>query len=432
MGAFLNVISVVFWGLVMLSLIIVVHEGGHFTAAKLFGLRVKEFMIGLPGPNIGFKLKGTKFGVTPFLLGGYALIAGMQPAPKGGGQTLVRSLTELAESGSLDTAAIQKREKLLGYDLEGDLDQLFDWGTIERKKRKDGLYLYELPATDGYQRGQSRSYPDPQGFLAAERQQTFAGAPWYKRFIILLGGPAFNLIFAIIVFTLAMTIVGGSVATTTVASTQDGSPAASAGVAPGDQLMAINGQTVDSWDTFSTLVLAQQPGDTVTLSVLHDGQPTDYQVTLADNEGNAFMGISPTANKVPISLPSAFTSSVGFIGYVAVAISQLFNPATFTTVISQSTSVVGISFVARDAADSGFLPFIMLAAALSISIGLMNLLPLPPLDGGKIVLETIQRLARREIPVRVISTISIVVMVALGLLFIVLTRQDIQNFIFGG
>ena len=63
----------------ILGFLVFIHEGGHYLAARAFGVRVTEFMLGLPGPNIGFTKWGTKFGVTPFLLGGYAKVCGMEP-----------------------------------------------------------------------------------------------------------------------------------------------------------------------------------------------------------------------------------------------------------------------------------------------------------------------------------------------------------------
>ena len=61
------------------GILVVIHEGGHYLASRAFGVRVTEFMLGMPGPNIGFKKWGTKFGVTPILLGGYARVCGMEP-----------------------------------------------------------------------------------------------------------------------------------------------------------------------------------------------------------------------------------------------------------------------------------------------------------------------------------------------------------------
>ena len=77
----LNVLSVVFWGLLVLSLLVFIHEGGHFLAARAFGMRVTEFFLGMPSRfRLAFKSKryGTEFGVTPILLGGYTRICGME------------------------------------------------------------------------------------------------------------------------------------------------------------------------------------------------------------------------------------------------------------------------------------------------------------------------------------------------------------------
>jgi regulator of sigma E protease len=174
------------------------------------------------------------------------------------------------------------------------------------------------------------------------------------------------------------------------------------------------------------------PGDEATFTIERAGEQLSYQVILADNDGRALLGVTPTAERHSTPLVEALGTSVSFIGVVAVAIVQLFNPATFGEVIGQSASVIGVSFEARNAAAAGFLPFITLSAALSISIGLMNLLPFPPLDGGRIVVETIERVTRRSIPTRVINGITVVALSLLIMLFLFVTTQDIQRYILPG
>jgi regulator of sigma E protease len=404
---------------------------GHFTAARLFGLRVKEFMLGLPGPNIGFTFKGTKFGVTPILLGGYALIAGEGSSK--GNTHLASAFSYLAAHGTLTEDEVRAAEPTLGYDLEEALDILDAWGTIARVK-KQGRYCYLMPATGDAALGESRAVSDAVAHIAAERKLTFNAAPWYQRIIILAAGVFFNLLFAIIVFTTYLMIVGNQIPTTTLASVVEDSPAALANIQPGDTIVAFEGQSVDSWATFTEAISGHQPGDEVTVVVEQGttGATRDVTVKLMESDGRAILGVVSGYERLPISFVDAFTSSVGLIGVVATAIMQLFNPATFGDVVSQSSSVIGVSFEAKNAAESGFLPFIVLAAALSISIGLMNLLPFPPLDGGKIVVETIERVTRRTVPIRVINGITIVALTLLVMLFFFVTNQDIQNYIIGG
>jgi regulator of sigma E protease len=429
MDTFIEGFKVVFFGILMFSLIVVVHEAGHFTAARLFGLRVKEFMIGLPGPNIGFTFKGTKFGVTPILLGGYALIAG-----EGGNREnnhLASAFSYLAERGTLTEDEARDAEGTLGYDLEEALDVLDAWGTIKRVKKK-GRYSYLMPAAEGVALGAARPVLDAAAHIAAERKLTFNAAPWYQRIIILAAGVIFNLLFAIIVFTAIQMSVGSQIATMTIESVVEDTPAARIALEPGDTILAFDGSPVESWAAFTELLGNQNPGDEVTLTVERDGTARDFTTTLADNDGRALLGVISLVERVPIPFVEALSTSFGFIGMVATAIVQLFNPATFGDIVSQSTSVVGISFEAKNAAESGFLPFAFLCAALSISIGLMNLLPFPPLDGGRIVVETIERVTRRSIPVRVINSITLVALALLLMLFFFVTGQDIQNYILGG
>ncbi|MDR2957874.1 MAG: M50 family metallopeptidase, partial [Coriobacteriales bacterium] len=289
MQILLGILSPIFWGLVMFSLIVFVHEAGHFTAARLCGMRVREFMLGLPGPNIGFRIGDTKFGVTPFLLGGYALVAGMQFEVES--PTLARSLALLAEVGSMGTAAVQDSAQQTGIDVEGDLDQLADWGTIVRKRQKDGLYLYTMPASGGFSAGEARVLANPEGLISSERKLTYLGAPYHQRVLMLVNGAIFNLIFAIIVFSAAMMLIGDIQLSTVIDSVTAGSPAEAAGIQAGDELSAIDGKAVGDWNGFYEIIGSHQPGDTVTVTVFRNGVPVDFKVVLADSGERAFVGV---------------------------------------------------------------------------------------------------------------------------------------------
>ncbi len=75
-------LSALFWGIITFSLLVLIHEGGHFAAARMFGVKVHEFMIGLPGPALRLHGKKTVYGITAIPLGGYVRIAGMEPGPE--------------------------------------------------------------------------------------------------------------------------------------------------------------------------------------------------------------------------------------------------------------------------------------------------------------------------------------------------------------
>ena len=423
-----EIVKTVFYGALIFSIIVAVHEAGHFTAARLLGMRVKEFMIGLPGPSIGFTLKGTKFGITPFLLGGYALIAAEGRAKEN--TNLDSALSYLSYRGTLTEDEALDAEPTLGYDLVEALDILHAWGTITRTKKK-GLYTYRMPQTQFSAEGEARIIEDVAAHLAAERKLTFNAAPWYKRIIVLAAGVIFNLVFAITVFTVTLMIVGDEVPTNTFAAIVADSPAQKAGIQPGDRVVELEGESIDSWEAFVAGIQAFKPGDQVTLKIDRSGTVMKFTMTLANNDGRPMIGVQPTFEDRPIYFPEAFSTSVSSIGVVAGAIIKLFNPATFNEVIDQSSSVIGISVEARNFAEAGFLPFIFLSAALSISIGLMNLLPFPPLDGGRIIVETIERVTRKRIPAPIMSGVTVVVLALLVLLFVYVTNLDIQRYILG-
>jgi regulator of sigma E protease len=133
-----------------------------------------------------------------------------------------------------------------------------------------------------------------------------------------------------------------------------------------------------------------------------------------------------------VPLGQAFSASWRYISLTAATIAQLLQPAHAGEVIENSTSVVGISVMASEAAQEGASSLLFLAAAISLSLGFMNLLPIPPLDGGKLVLEIIAVIIRRPVPIKVQTVISYVGMALFLLLFFVLLRQDIVRFILGG
>ena len=161
----------VFWGLVVLIFLVVVHELGHFVAAKGFGVRVTEFMIGMPGPNIGFEHKGTRYGVTAIPLGGYNRIAGLE-----GGEedpNLGPVLAYVYRHGSTDVEHVAAGCGISEDEAAFALTVLDGWGSINKPGRSNKTGRYCAPAAGGYELGQPREVDDPAALLARERACTF-------------------------------------------------------------------------------------------------------------------------------------------------------------------------------------------------------------------------------------------------------------------
>lgn len=110
--------------LIVLSVLVFLHEGGHFITARIFGVRVSEFMLGLPGPRLSFKHNDTRYGVTCIPLGGYARVCGMEPG------NMKPYLPEVLEfihtSGKATISFVAHELKISEAEAEDALDELVD------------------------------------------------------------------------------------------------------------------------------------------------------------------------------------------------------------------------------------------------------------------------------------------------------------------
>ena len=429
-----NVLLTIFWGIVLLSIIVVIHEGGHFLAARACKVRVLEFMVGLPGPRLGYRKRGgqTRFGVTAIPLGGYARIAGMDEWQDE--SNLPRAAALLYKYGEITDETAAEAGEALDFDLIESLDILADWGTAEKVKLGHGAVKYAAPETAEFELGEARTIHNPVAFIAHERKQTYISLPWWKRLVILFAGPCANLLTAIIVVTLVLTLAGSTQGSLTLDDAPADLPAYAAGIRAGDTITSVDGVEVATWDEFVEVVSSVEEGQTVEIGYERDGvaNTASIQTVVSPDTGNVVIGVTAGLETVKMSPGKAFVESISYIGQVTVAICKLIYPATTMETLSQSTSLIGISVVAKQAAELGFINFMWLAAILSISIGLMNLLPIMPLDGGRIIVETIQRIRRKVLDPRAINAYTLAGITFVILLFVVVTGQDIHNIATGG
>lgn len=343
---------------IVLGLLVVIHEGGHYLMARAFGVRVSEFMVGLPGPNVGLKWHGTKFGVTAVPLGGYARICGMEPGEES--PHLQDTLAFVYERGTVNMEDVARELGISDDDALAALDELVEWGSITGPKKSDQYNTYRAPQVagkdvDAIAEGMARPVEDPHALFEQERSQQYRCLPFWKRALILLAGPGMNLLFTIVVIVIVYSVVGVDVQ------------------------------------------------DTATGEITH-------------------LTVGPLRS---------LAAGVSYIGMVLVAILGLFNPATAAETVSNSTSIVGIAVMSKTAAEQGLLNFSMFAAMISVSLGLMNLLPIPPLDGGRFVVEVVQRIRRKDVTLRALNAMSIAGITLFMLFFLFMLNQDVQRFVFG-
>lgn len=410
----LNFVQTAVWGILTFSILVVLHEMGHFLAARAFGVKVHEFMLGLPGPALRLHTKNMDWGITAVPLGGYVRIAGMEPGAED--DLFGPTLAYIRDNGPVSTSQLAAA---LGIDTaraEAIALSLAEWKAL--REEKDGRFSLTV---DG----------DVTGLTADElldraRSVTYRGKSTIKRITILAMGVLTNLVVAILTFTLVLSI-WGYLGTTTVDTVEEGSPAADAGIERGDVLVALDGEPLNRWDEFQMKMAESSPGEDVALTVARDGRELDLEMTLGDRDGHGFAGVAPEVVR-----PNVFESlreSLYYVWLVLKTIAALFNPSTFSGTVGTLTGPVGVSVMAEEAAAAGPFAYAGLIAMLSLSLGLMNLLPMPPLDGGKIVLEVVERVVGRPLSRAVTLGFSAAGALLLFTLIGYVMYQDIVRFV---
>ncbi len=321
-----GVVSAIFWGVVVLSLLVFVHEGGHYLAARACGVRVTEFFLGMPcRVKLSHKSKdhGTEIGVTPILLGGYTRICGMENSTD---ELLGAALMVVQRAGRI---AVSDLASQLGCDVDrayGLLATLADWATVrpyydpalgEHEGQSDWPASFETLRRDAslrteYDRGHDFSqagttnYGEPRDpgmsvdeFLARERGRTYLGCGFWRRCAMLLAGPAVNLLVALVVVTASFMVMGVQAASNepVIGSVSPGSFAEAAGIEAGDRIAAVDGEAISTYDD---LVAAIKPylesGTDFTLDYERDGSTFETTVNLVDGQAAEYLAspIRPT------------------------------------------------------------------------------------------------------------------------------------------
>jgi regulator of sigma E protease len=396
--------AALFWGVATFSLLILLHEGGHFFAARAFGLKVHEFMIGLPGPALTWRSKrsGVRYGITMIPLGGYTRIGGMEPGVE---DPLLAAALGVLVGRNHATALLMTLE---------------DYGAAEL-----------VPDTTGSSPLVARQVgEDDDAMLARVRSRVYRGQPTWKRVTILSMGVLVNLVTAVLILVVALSVWGVPTPIPSVASVGKDTPAASAGIRTGDTIATVNGATITKWEQVRQVMLSSKAGDHVTVGIVRAGRPMTVETALvARPGGGAMLGITAATIDVPMPFAESLRMSVSMIGQVFVAVGRLLNPSTFAASLQGARSVVGISYEVANAAAEGPLAYAWMVALLSLSLGVMNILPIPPLDGGKVTAELVELAIRRPIPRKLSIAVSATGSLLLFSLIFYLMYADVMRYI---
>lgn len=342
--------------LFVIGVVVIVHEFGHFIAARSVGIRVERFSVGFPPRMIGKRFGDTDYCISWIPLGGYVKMAGM-----------------IDES-------MDNPEKITGA---------------------------------------------PDEFMS----KNFLQKSW-----VITAGVILNFALAWVLYT-GLAISEGMPVPSTEAmplAVMDGNPAAEAGIEPGDKIVSIDGVPVPSWEALVERVHAS-PGQALLFVWEREGERMEATITpragnvpnvegevgLIGISGPGIAGYEPVGFFEGIAMGGRDTIAV--LGVATDTIRQLFSGAA---TVKDLGGPVMIAKWSGEVAEQGFTALLRFIAFISINIGFLNILPIPVLDGGHLVLILLEAVARRPIPVKVKLAIQQVGMIGLLILMAVILWND--------
>lgn len=383
---------------------------------------VREFAIGF-GPKIFSTIKNeTLYTIRLLPMGGYVRVAGEDP--------------EIIEI---------KPGQLIGltFDSHGKVNQII----VNNKDKHPDCLVVEVEHIDldhalsikGYEVDQEMLHSfqvdekahfimDEKATQIAPYNRQFASKTKRQRAMQLFAGPMMNFLLSIVIFMILGFIQGVPADDVRVGQVVDNSPAAEAGFEPNDTVIAIDGSKIDDWEDFRSIV-EKSPDTTVEMTVLRDNKELKLDVTpqAVETEEGTFgqVGVTLALEKsfirtIPYSLEETYKWSTLIITNLGKLVTGQFS-------IDMLLGPVGIYDATDQVVQTGFLNFMMWTAILSVNLGIVNLVPLPALDGGRLLFIGIEALRGKPIDPQKEGIVHFVGFALLMLLMIVVTWNDIQR-----
>lgn len=342
--------------LFVLSILVLVHEFGHFIAAKEIGIRIEEFFLGLGGKKLFSKKKnGTEYGIRAVFIGGYVKLAG---------------------------------------------------DSLEEYKGKPDEYLSKPPG---------------------------------KRFWVIFFGPLFNYILGFLCLWFIF-FAGYPTLTTKVGGLIEGLGAKDAGVQVGDKIIAVDAQKVSFFEELQKIIQEKENAAKVNLSILRSGQALKIDVTIKKKQLEDIFGKKHSIGLLGITPAEEFVKiRYGFLESFHLGLKKTWELTAITYKglwlmitgkLSLRESAAGpleIYIITSKVARHGIIPLLNLMGLISVSLAIFNLLPLPILDGGHIVLLGLEKIRGRTISVKSERIITQIGWTAIISLILVITYNDISR-----
>ncbi|WP_105210085.1 RIP metalloprotease RseP [Streptococcus suis] len=408
------------------GVIVVVHEFGHFYFAKKSGILVREFAIGM-GPKIFAHIgkDGTAYTIRILPLGGYVRMAGW-------GEDKTEIKTGTPASLTLNADGIVTRINLSGKQLDNvSLPMNVTSFDFEEKLEITGLVLDESKT---YKVDHDATIVEEDGteVRIAPLDVQYQHATVWGRLMTNFAGPMNNFILGTFIFIMLIFAQGGVAdPTTNAVRVTDGGALQAAGIVTGDKILSINGQATDTYTEIASAI-SQSAAEATTapsfdLVVEHEGAEKSLTVTAEKVEDSYRIGVSPILKTGFFDMIVGGFQQAGETALIVVtALKNLI--ANFD--VKQLGGPVAIYSVSNQAAANGWFSVFNLMAMLSINIGIFNLIPIPALDGGKIVMNILEGIRRKPLKPETESYITLAGVAIMVVLMLVVTWNDIMRVFF--
>src|SRR5699024_4206135 len=407
----------------MFGLLVSVHEWGHLIFAKRAGMLAREFAIGF-GPKIfSFTKNETLYTIRLIPAGGYVRVAGDDP-----------EIIELKPGHHIG----------LEFNNEDRVNRII----VNNKDKHPNAQLVEVSAVDldhkleieAYNIGEDelQVFPvDPKAFFIADERETqiapydrqFASKTVGQRAMQLFAGPLMNFILAIVLFRIIGMVQGVPAESALIGEVQPDSAAESAGMLAGDEVIEVEGDSVSNWQEF-TSVIQKNPNEEVEVIVQRGEHtetvmitPNEVENELGDKVGQACVLLAFEKSFAKI-IPYGFTETIETSKMI---VTNLFMLVTGQLSIEMLSGPVGIYDATDQIVQTGFMNFLMWTAMLSVNLGIINLVPLPALDGGRLLFVGIEAVRGKPIDPQKEGFVHVIGVALLMLLMIVVTWNDIQR-----
>ncbi|MFQ3543297.1 RIP metalloprotease RseP [Halobacillus rhizosphaerae] len=408
--------------ILMFGLLVFVHEWGHLIFAKRAGMLAREFAIGF-GPKIfAFTRNETLYTIRLLPIGGYVRVAGEDP-----------EIIELKPGHHIG----------LEFNSEGKVSRII----VNNKSKHPHARVIEVERADldhqlvieGYEVDENEKLyfdVDPKALFVMDEKETqiapydrqFASKSVPQRAMQLFAGPLMNFVLAIVLFTILGFIQGVPADQAVLGEIQKNTPAEQAGLHAGDKVVAIDNEPVDSWEEFTTIV-RDHPDEQMALTVERNGQTQEIDVTPASitDQGQKFGQVG-----VARAFDDSFFKKITFgftqtYDWGKMILTNLGKLVTGQFSLDMLSGPVGIYDATDKVVQTGFTNFMMWTAILSINLGIVNLLPLPALDGGRLLFVGVEGIRGKPVDPQKEGIVHFIGFALLMLLMLVVTWNDIQR-----